>query len=161
MITDRTIAGVFNSAMGASHSTMIIGGASEPLYLPRQGRDRAIVRYTRDYARSALHELAHWALAGNRRRELVDYGYWYVPPPRSVEDQAAFFAAELRVQALESLFCRACGLDFRVSTDNIGVDAGNFAEDVQATAGAWAEQGVTGLPGRLLQLFGGLGKPHE
>ena len=83
----RQIAGCFNARFGRCYQVRLIGGAQEPLYLPAAGVDRAIIRYTRDYARSALHELAHWCLAGVRRRGRVDYGYWYQPPPRSPDQQ--------------------------------------------------------------------------
>ena len=151
--TDRSIAGLFNVRLGPQYATLLIGGADEPLYLPARCRERALLRYTRDYARSALHELAHWSLAGARRRGLVDFGYWYSAPPRSDAEQAKFFAAELRVQALERQFCEVCGLAFQVSADNIGVDASDFAAQVEDAAGAWSMRGVTGLPGRLLRLL--------
>jgi len=151
---DLSIAGLFNTRLGPRYATLLIGGAEEPLYLPATPtRRRAVLRYTRDYARSALHELAHWSLAGPRRRELVDYGYWYSAPPRSEVEQARFFAAELRVQALESLFCEVCGLPFHVSADNIGVDTSEFAARVEATAQAWADKGVQGLAARTLRLL--------
>ena len=47
----------------------------------------------------------HWCLAGTRRRQRVDYGYWYAPEGRDEAQQAAFFAVEAAPQALESLFC--------------------------------------------------------
>ena len=152
--TDRSIAGLFNVRLGPKYATLLIGGAEEPLYLPAApGRSRALLRYTRDYARSALHELAHWSLAGPQRRELVDYGYWYRPPPRSKAEQARFFAAELRVQALECLFCEVCGVVFHVSADNIGADTSGFASRVETAARAWRQQGVKGLAGQTLRLL--------
>jgi len=132
-MNDREIAGRFNVYVGRVHGAVLVGGAPEPLYLPacpEDGRARAIIRYTLDYAQSALHEIAHWCVAGDARRKLPDYGYWYVPPPRSVAEQAAFFAAETRAQALESVFADACGVKFRVSVDQtgkVGADVGKFA----------------------------------
>ena len=61
------------------YNTLIMGGFDEPLYLPEDGDKPAVIRYTKDYYRSVLHELAHWCVAGRERRKLEDYGYWYVP----------------------------------------------------------------------------------
>ena len=147
-LSDAQIAGCFNARFGRCYQVRLIGGAQEPLYLPAAGADRATIRYTRDYARSALHELAHWCLAGVRRRGLVDYGYWYQPPARSPDQQRAFAEAEVAVQALESLFAEASGLPFRVSVD----DFTNDADAESAFTGAVAERvecfRSSGLPSR-------------
>jgi hypothetical protein len=94
------------------------------LYLPACRRRPALIRYTRDYACSALHEVAHWCLADPSSRHQVDYGFWYQPPPRNPEDQRRFYAAEAPVQALEMLLTGACGLVFHFSADNPGADGG-------------------------------------
>ena len=83
----------------------------------------------------ALHEVAHWCVAGPRRRCLDDYGYWYAPDGRDAAAQAEFLRVEVRPQALEALFCAACNHPFRVSLDNLDGDPGDearFAADVQA-----------------------------
>lgn len=121
-MTHRWIAGRFNTRFGRRAGVLLLGGAAEPLYTPGRGRYPALIRYTRDYARSALHEIAHWLLARPDRRELVDYGLWYRPPPRSAAQQARFYAAEVPVQALEMLLSEAAGVSFRFSADNPGVD---------------------------------------
>lgn len=118
-VTDVLIAGCFNANFGRSYNVQLIGGAEEPLYLAADGDRSATIRYTRDYARSALHEIAHWCLAGGARRRLMDYGYWYSPPPRNAPAQRAFCTAEVAVQALEQRFCQACGVRFTVSLDNL------------------------------------------
>jgi elongation factor P hydroxylase len=117
-LSDKEIAGCFNSDLGRRYRVRLIGGADEPLYEPGVSA-WSVIRYNRDYAASALHELAHWCIAGPARRDLIDYGYWYEPPPRSESAQARFAEAELPVQALESLLSEACGLPFRVSLDNL------------------------------------------
>jgi elongation factor P hydroxylase len=117
-IDHRVLAGRFNARLGRPMAVRLVGGAEEPLYLPPRGPRGAIIRYARDHAQSVLHELAHWCLAGAERRRLVDYGYWYEPPPRCAVRQARFFRAEAPVQALEMLFARACGLTFHFSTDD-------------------------------------------
>jgi elongation factor P hydroxylase len=50
---------------------------------------------------------------------LPDYGYWYAPDGRSQAQQSAFFSVEARPQAIESLFCDACGVGFAPSVDNV------------------------------------------
>ncbi len=85
-----------------------------------RGRRRrpAQIVFTHDYPASALHEAAHWCLAGPLRRTQRDYGYWYVPGPRNPVQREAFFRAEADVQALEAIFARTCGVRFVVSADD-------------------------------------------
>jgi elongation factor P hydroxylase len=112
---------LFNEVFLGSYNTRLVGGASEPEYIPASGSDSCHqIVFTRDYSSSALHEVAHWCVAGNSRRQQHDYGYWYVPDGRSVEQQQAFEKVEVKPQALEWLFSQACGLKFRVSADNLG-----------------------------------------
>ena len=118
----RHVAGRFNARVGTRFRTLLLGGAAEPLYLPASGARPALIRYTRDYAQSALHEIAHWLVAAPARRGQVDYGYWYQPPPRSPADQQRFYAAEAPVQALEMLLCLASSVPFGFSADNPGAD---------------------------------------
>lgn len=117
------IARRFNAALARSSRTVLIGGGAEPLYLPATTGRPALIRYTRDYAQSALHELAHWCFAGPERRRLADYGYWYDPPPRSAGQQARFEAAEVPIQGLEFLLALVAGVRFHVSADNPGAVA--------------------------------------
>ena len=111
---------IFHRTLGAAYGCRLEGGAEEPIYLPASGpgEDHRIV-FTRDYIASALHEVAHWCIAGAERRRRVDYGYWYVPDGRDKAAQAAFEKAEVKPQALERIFCRACDEPFRVSADNL------------------------------------------
>lgn len=129
-LTDRQIGGCFNRDLGRRHDVRLIGGAAEPYYEPGSGDAPAVIRYTRDYAASALHELAHWCIAGHRRRRLPDFGYWYQPPPRTYSEQQAFYRVELPVQALEARLAAAAGLPFRVSVDDL--DCGDCVSTVAA-----------------------------
>lgn len=114
---------------------MLVGGAEEPLYTPAVGTQPASIHYTRDYYRSALHEVAHWCIAGETRRKQEDYGYWYAPEGRTLEQQASFEQVEVRPQAVELLFCTVVGHDFFVSCDNF-----NAASNGEAFARAvWHE----------------------
>lgn len=96
----------------------IVGGADEPFYkAPSQGHP-AILFYREDFARSLLHELAHYCLAGPRRRMLDDFGFWYLPTGRSAMEQTWFEAVEARPQGLERCFCDIVGLIFQPSLDD-------------------------------------------
>ena len=133
---------LFRATFFHDYATVLVGGALEPVYLP--GSPHRIC-YTQDYFRSALHEIAHWCVAGDARRQLEDYGYWYAPDGRNAEQQAQFASVEVLPQAYEALFCAACGHDFRVSLDNLNGDGGDervFAEQVWARVEALLKQGV-------------------
>ncbi len=140
MLSDRAIADCFNATFLASERTRMIGGAAEPLYLPVRSGSPAELHYREDYAASALHEAAHWCIAGSERRSLTDFGYSYLPPPRTKPQQDAFFAFELKTQTLEALFADAAGLDFRASADNLDADVQSFARaivEARPTVARW------------------------
>ena len=108
---------LFNQEFAESDTTELIGGAAEPYYEPGSLNR---IYFRADYVRSALHEVAHWCVAGRRRRRLADYGYWYSPDGRDARQQQAFFAVEARPQAVERCFCEAIGIPFSPSVDNVG-----------------------------------------
>lgn len=144
-VSAAQIAAVFNRLFRPTHLTELRGGGDEPLYLPATASAPAQIIYTKDYPASALHEAAHWCLAGDRRRRLVDYGYWYVPPPRTPAEQRTFFRHELRVQALECLLAAAVGLPFRVSHDDpaaAGAEVARFEAEVLAEARQLEQSGL-------------------
>jgi elongation factor P hydroxylase len=146
----REIARRFNAMAGHRYRTVLLGGAAEPLYVPASDAHPAEIHYTLDYAQSALHELAHWCIAGGERRRQADYGYWYQPPPRDALARMRFFAVETRVQGLELLLARAAGVRFHVSVDDPGTDPGEFAAHVHAAARGWLAHG---LPSRTRAVF--------
>ncbi|MEM9621133.1 MAG: elongation factor P hydroxylase [Pseudomonadota bacterium] len=127
---DLQIAQLFNQCFAQSHDTILRGGAQEPLYLPGNANEPAQLWYREDFAASALHEIAHWCVAGGARRRLVDFGYVYSPPPRSPQAQAAFFASELKVQTLEMLFAQTAGVPFTASADNLQADVRGFTKQI-------------------------------
>jgi hypothetical protein len=111
---------LFNACFASTENTKLVGNADEPIYQPANGDGQYNeVVFTRDYFSSALHEIAHWCIAGKERRTLVDYGYWYLPDGRDAQQQARFEAAEVKPQALEYAFSLAAGVTFRVSIDNL------------------------------------------
>ncbi len=100
-------------------NTEMVGGFDEPYYAAAQEHIPAQIQFRYDYFRSALHELAHWCVAGDVRRLLDDYGYWYAPDGRNQDEQAAFFNVEVKPQAIEWAFAMLCQLTFDVSVDNL------------------------------------------
>ncbi|MBD1390275.1 elongation factor P hydroxylase [Neiella sp. HB171785] len=109
---------LFNQTFRALN-TILVKGDDEPLYLPATAEQPAQVIFANGYFASAMHELAHWCLAGEQRRQLEDYGYWYCPDGRDARQQAEFEQVEVKPQAIEWAFMVASGRPFRVSTDNL------------------------------------------
>jgi elongation factor P hydroxylase len=127
------------------YRTRLTGGFDEPLYRACCTDGWSEIRFTRDYERSALHELAHWCVAGPERRRQDDYGYWYAPDGRNNEQQQLFFRVEVRPQAIERIFCEALDMPFSVSVDNLGnhrlEGVAAFATAVEQCACSIREQG--------------------
>jgi elongation factor P hydroxylase len=140
---------LFAQCFGAQFNTRLAGGGSEPEYLPADAAGNcARIVFTRDYFASALHEIAHWCLAGAERRQLADYGYWYAPDGRNTLQQQAFERVEVKPQALEWLFAEAAGFRFCVSADNLGQPEGPSATFKSAIARQARHYLSNGLPPR-------------
>jgi hypothetical protein len=111
---------IFDGCFALSLNTRLIKGDEEPIYLPA---DKQIpyhrIIFAHGFYASALHEIAHWCIAGARRRLLVDFGYWYCPDGRDAPTQHQFEQVEVKPQALEWLFCVAADFPFNVSCDNL------------------------------------------
>jgi elongation factor P hydroxylase len=83
-------------------------------------------------------------VAGQARRLLEDYGYWYCPDGRNMQQQTEFEQVEIKPQALEWAFSVACGKSFKVSTDNLNgaaVDTVGFTNNVRAQTLAYLRLG--------------------
>lgn len=159
---------LFGQTFSRSENTILVRGEAEPIYLPadRQHRQHRII-FAHGYFASALHEIAHWCLAGKTRRLLEDYGYWYSPDGRDAKQQVEFEQVEIKPQAIEWAFSVACGKNFRVSTDNLNgapVDVIGFTHNVRQQAIAYIQNG---FPPRAqifidaLVAFYGTAKPTE
>ena len=144
------VTALFDGLFAPTHGTRLVRGGDEPLYLPADAETpwhRVI--FARGFYASALHEISHWCIAGARRRQLEDYGYWYLPDGRDTAEQRDFEAVEVAPQALELLFCRASRRRFHVSVDNLGGEAEVDREAFQARLAARAERYEReGLPRR-------------
>ena len=111
---------LFDALFFQDYNTRLIKGAGEPIYLPADEHcTYHRVEFAHGYYASALHEIAHWCIAGERRRQQEDYGYWYCADGRNQQQQSAFENVEIKPQALEWAFCVAAGKSFQVSTDNL------------------------------------------
>ena len=138
---------LFDGLFQDTFNTRLVRGDDEPLYRPAGGGcvfHRVI--FAHGFYASALHEISHWCIAGERRRRQEDYGYWYIPDGRDAEQQCAFETAEIAPQALELLFTRACGRQFNVSVDNLGgeaeVDRDAFRTRVEVRAARYEHEGL-------------------
>lgn len=146
-----TVCRVFESCFVPDYNIRLCGGADEPLYEPVTDSHPAVIWFRDDYVASALHEVAHWCIAGTRRRQLTDYGYWYTVE-RSPADQRQFEGVEARPQALEWIFCQAAAIPFRVSCDNFDPDAlqlDDFRQSVRQAALGWLSQGLPSRAARF------------
>nr|WP_308427848.1 elongation factor P hydroxylase [Lacimicrobium alkaliphilum] len=151
---------LFDGQFAASHNTRLLKGDDEPVYLPADERvSYHRIVFAHGFYASALHEIAHWCIAGRDRRLLEDYGYWYCPDGRTAEQQAAFERAEVKPQAIEWAFCVASAKGFRVSTDNLnGVEPDRvaFGNKVRAQVLVYLERGFPKRAGQFITALQGL-----
>jgi elongation factor P hydroxylase len=157
-ITDADVSALFNMSLGQAFNTRLQGGASEPFYAPATATHPATIYYREDFLRSALHEVAHWCLAGSARRALPDYGYWYSDDDRALAGQSAFFAVEVRPQALEAAFCEVLGIEFRPSADNLSIDIPEqllkrFSSQISECLSRWQRAGYPDRAGQFLNVL--------
>lgn len=150
--THDTLAAVFNQCFGETYQVRCIGGFVEPEYLPVQLPDGlAELRYTQDYPASALHEIAHWCIAGEGRLARADFGYGYLAPPRDSATQQRFFALELKVQTLEAWFALGTGVRFVASADNFECSDAALKSFAQQISERLQNLTQEGLPQRAQQ----------
>ena len=155
---------LFNDTFSDAYATKLVLGGDEPVYLPAgrlcaalNSANKALCEYhqivfAHGYFSSALHEVAHWCVAGEARRQLEDYGYWYCPDGRNEKQQREFEQVEVKPQALEWAMTIAANRRFQVSTDNLnGVepDRHGFTRRVKAQLVTYLQ---TGFPKRA-QMF--------
>lgn len=147
----RILEQIFDGLFAERLNTVLRGGAEEPLYRPGEPN---LILYREDYFASALHEVAHWCVAGPERRRLPDFGYWYEPDGRTAAQQALFERVEVKPQALEWVFADACGWGFVLSADNVDGGCGpsdGFAEAVAAEKARLLAEGLPARAGRFCE----------
>ncbi|WP_019613952.1 elongation factor P hydroxylase [Psychromonas ossibalaenae] len=138
---------IFNQTFLTEYKTELLAGDDEPVYLPADA-DNILHRiiFAHGFYASALHETAHWLVAGEQRRLLVDYGYWYEPDGRSAELQAEFEKVEIMPQAIEWIIAVSCGFKFDVSADNLSgieIDRLGFKHKVHDKVMQFLQDGIS------------------
>ncbi|TCK02548.1 elongation factor P hydroxylase [Marinobacterium mangrovicola] len=127
---------LFNGLFLNSYNTELVCGDDEPVYLPADADNpHHRIIFAHGFFSSALHEIAHWCVAGAKRRTLEDFGYWYKPDGRTAMEQAEFERVEVQPQAYEWILSESAGHRFNFSADNLsaGFGASNqFMENVHA-----------------------------
>lgn len=140
---------IFDACFLAKYNTRLVKGEDEPLYLPADAaRPYHEIFFAHGFFASALHECSHWLIAGEKRRLLVDFGYWYAPDGRTAEQQDLFQSVEVKPQALEWILSNAAGFRFRVSVDNLNGHESNTEEFKKAVHQQVQIYCNNGLPAR-------------
>lgn len=137
---------IFNECFATTYNTQLVKGDDEPIYLPADDeRPYHALFFAHGFYSSALHECSHWLIAGEERRKLVDFGYWYTPDGRNAEQQALFQKVEVKPQAIEWILSVAAGHRFRVSVDNLNgaeSDTESFKQAVHAQVLYYCSNGL-------------------
>ncbi len=151
----QDLIGIFDTLFANRFNTVLVRGDDEPVYLPADDEHpHHRIIFAHGFFSSALHEIAHWCVAGVERRALVDFGYWYKPDGRSREEQATFESVEVKPQALEWMFSAACGHRFHFSADNLSAQLGasqDFEARVQRQVRHYLDAGLPPRAGMLIE----------
>lgn len=153
---------LFSNTFDEQFNTRLVKGGDEPIYLP--ANDNCAyhqIIFAHGYFSSALHEISHWCVAGEARRKLEDFGYWYVPDGRNEIQQKSFENVEIVPQAIEWAFNAAANKKFSVSSDNLNgfeADTDGFTKKVHAQVIVFLENG---FPKRAQQFIDALAKFYQ
>lgn len=158
----RDLIRIFNALFRREYNTELVAGGDEPVYLPADDQHpHHRIIFAHGFFSSALHEIAHWCVAGAQRRTLVDFGYWYKPDGRTAAEQAEFERVEVLPQAYEWILSVSAGHRFHFSADNLSAGIGaspTFKRNVQTRVLALLEEG---LPERVERLSAALRNHYE
>lgn len=144
----NTLIELFNQTFIPLRNTQLVCCEDEPIYRPADPGNNQLhhrIIFAHGFFASALHEIAHWCIAGHKRRLLEDFGYWYQPDGRSPEQQAEFEKVEVKPQALEWIFAMSAGFPFVFSADNLSGNVGpseNFQQNVLNQVQIYLTQGL-------------------
>ncbi len=152
-IDTQSLVRIFNQLFSQAENTILQMGATEPFYQAAKDDGPAIIFAREDYFSSALHEIAHWTIAGKSRRAIDDFGYWYEPEGRSFMQQSEFEQVEIKPQAIEWLLSLACCHPFHFSADNLTQGIGPSESFQQAVVFQTEEYLSSSLPNRAQLLF--------
>jgi elongation factor P hydroxylase len=146
---------LFAQCFEQTWQTRLVKGEAEPLYLPANTTQPLHhIIFAHGYFSSALHEIAHWLLAGPARRQQVDYGYWYMPDGRTAEQQSLFQQVEVKPQAMEWILSQAAGHCFHVSLDNLqgtNDEVLSFKQAIYQQVLTYCEQGLPARAAKFRQ----------
>lgn len=146
---------LFNNCFAADFNTRLVKGDDEPIYLPANEQcSYHALYFAHGFFSSALHECSHWFIAGEARRQLVDFGYWYAPDGRNAQQQAEFQRVEVKPQAIEWILSVAAQHPFRVSVDNLDgdeCDSASFKKAIYEQVLTYCTQGLPARAERLRQ----------
>jgi len=140
-----TLCQIFSRLFYDKYKTRVQYGYPEPVYQPHLNGGDALICCREEYLSSVLHEVAHWCIAGEKRRSEPDYGYWYEPDGRTEQQQAKFEHVEVKPQAIEWLFSLAIGHPFHLSADNLDGTVGaskTFTDAVYKQASSYLRGGL-------------------
>jgi elongation factor P hydroxylase len=168
---------LFNDTFYKEFNTRLIKGGDEPLYLPANAladtnssesthpdKDSSAIEartyhqiiFARGYYASAFHEISHWCQAGEARRLLEDFGYWYQPDGRNELEQKKFEQVEVIPQAIEWAFNAAAQRKFHVSSDNLNgfqADTNSFQKKVFQQVNVFLEQGFPARANQFIEVL--------
>ena len=137
---------IFNQCFLHHYNTQLVKGGDEPIYLPADDtRSYHAIFFAHGFYSSALHECAHWLIAGEERRQQIDFGYWYAPDGRTAAQQLLFQSVEVKPQAIEWMLSVAANHRFQVSIDNLNGEACDtqaFKDAVHQQVRLYCEQGL-------------------
>jgi elongation factor P hydroxylase len=137
---------LFYQCFGKEYNTRLVKGDNEPIYLPAsESSPFNALYFAHGFFSSALHECAHWFIAGAERRKQVDFGYWYTPDGRTAAQQTLFEKVEVKPQALEWILSKAAAYNFHISVDNLNgmaFDAGAFKQRVYEQVAYYCTHGL-------------------
>jgi elongation factor P hydroxylase len=150
---------LFHDNFFSEYNTQLIKGEDEPLYLPaNENCPFHQVIFARGYYASAFHEIAHWCQAGEARRLLEDFGYWYIPDGRNEQQQKKFEQVEIVPQAIEWAFNVAAKKEFHISSDNLDgfqADTFGFKIKVYQQVKIFLEQGFPKRANKFIEALAG------
>lgn len=156
---------IFHRDFYQQYNTKLVKGQDEPIYLPANvSCSYHQIVFAHGFFRSALHELAHWSIAGEERQLKEDWGYWYIPDGRNQKQQARFEQVEVKPQAVEWAFSLACNIKFDVSADNLsgcGSDSEHFKEKVYQQVLHYFQQGFPVKAQLLITALMAFYRPNE
>ncbi len=143
---------LFNGCFEEEYNTRLVKGGDEPMYCPADNtRSYHAIFFAHGFFSSALHECAHWFIAGPARRLQEDFGYWYQPDGRTAEQQQIFQTLEVKPQAIEWILSDAAQYKFQISIDNLNGESFDTHGFKQAVYQQVLEYRQKGLPKRAEQ----------